>query len=426
MTMRAHRNSFRSNEGILNLSDWRIPLSSLDYGPEEEAAVQRVIKSGWLSMGPEVARFEEEFAEFLGVKHAIAVSNGTAAIHLAFMALNLKPGDEVIQPAINFVAAANMTVAVGASPVFADIVSLNEPNIDPADIERCITPKTCAVVVMHYGGYLCRMAEISGICKEHGLALIEDACHAVGARYRNKVGSEADGKMAGTLGDVGCFSFFSNKNLATGEGGMVVTNRADLAERLRLLRSHGMTSLTWDRHRGHASTYDVLVSGYNYRLDELHAALGRVQLQKLEKNNALRRNLSNSYRKRLSTLYDWIIPFSDYEGDTSAHLMVAVAPDQEARSNVRAALRNERIQTSMHYPIIPSFAVFKAKGSETGNETISLNQSTAFSQRALTLPLFSSMKDSEVAEVSLVVCGTPKPEPKGDAPTNASLDAGAR
>ncbi len=179
------------------MSDWRIPLSDLDYGEEEKEAVLRVLASKWLTMGPEVQAFEREFAEFLGVKHALAVANATAALHLAYLALGLGPGDEVIQPALNFVAAANMTVAVGAAPVFADIVGLDEPTIDPQDIERKITPRTKAVVVMHYGGYLCRMSEISDLCRRRGLALIEDACHAVGARYLNPADSTLHNRMAG-------------------------------------------------------------------------------------------------------------------------------------------------------------------------------------------------------------------------------------
>jgi dTDP-4-amino-4,6-dideoxygalactose transaminase len=161
-----------------NVSEWRIPLSDLSFGADEEEAVLRVLRSRWLSMGPEVQAFEQEFASLLNVKHALAVANGTAAIHLAYAAAGLGPGDEVIQPAINFVAAANMTMAVGATPVFADIIGLREPTIDPAEIERLITPRSKAVVVMHYGGYVCHMAEINALCRERGLLVIEDACHA--------------------------------------------------------------------------------------------------------------------------------------------------------------------------------------------------------------------------------------------------------
>ncbi|MCM3900883.1 MAG: DegT/DnrJ/EryC1/StrS family aminotransferase [Pyrinomonadaceae bacterium] len=380
------------------MSEWRIPLSDLDYGVEEEAAVLRVLRSKWLSMGPEVQAFEQEFAGYLGVKHALAVSNGTAALHLSYLALGLKSGDEVIQPAINFVAAANMTVAVGATPVSVDILNLSEPTIDPSEIERRISPQTKAVVVMHYGGYFCRMAEISSLCQKHNLALIEDACHAVGARYRNPDEPSSNGRFSGALGDLACFSFFSNKNLVTGEGGMITTNRDDLAERVRLLRSHGMTTLTWDRHRGHASSYDVILNGYNYRLDELRAALGRVQLQKLEPNNRIRRDLVAEYRRNLADLpTGWILPFKDYKGDSAYHLMTAVAPDEEVRRNVVQSLKNRGIQTSLHYPCLSDFEAF-------GHFQIDqLEQSRSFARLTITLPLFSTMRTDQVAEVCTVM-----------------------
>jgi dTDP-4-amino-4,6-dideoxygalactose transaminase len=293
------------------LTDWRIPLSDLDYGNEEANAIQRVIASKWLSMGPEVQAFEQEFAAMQQADHALAVSSATAGLHLALLALGVGPGDEVIQPALNFVAAANMTVAVGGTPVFADIRSLDEPTIDPSEVERLISPRTKAVVVMHYGGSLCRMAALTEVCAARGIAIVEDACHAVGVAYHDARNRWPNGVMAGSIGDISAFSFFSNKNIASGEGGMVVTNRADLAERVRLLRSHGMTSLTWDRHKGHASSYDVVNPGYNYRLDELHAALGRAQLKKLEPNNQRRRDLLLSYREAMRSFSGWIMPFAE-------------------------------------------------------------------------------------------------------------------
>src|SRR5262245_58168905 len=189
------------------------------------AAVQRVVLSKWLSMGAEVQAFEKEFATMQAVRHALAVANGTAGLHLAFLALGLGPGDEIIQPALNFVATANMTTAVGTTPVFADIVDLSEPTIDPGHVERLITPRTKAVVAMHYGGNMCRMVELTELCRNRGLALIEDACHAVGARFYDAGGRPPHGMMAGSIGDISAFSFFANKNIASGEGGMVVTNQ---------------------------------------------------------------------------------------------------------------------------------------------------------------------------------------------------------
>src|SRR5262249_43073048 len=306
------------------LADWHIPLSDLDFGSEEMAAAQRVIRGKWLSMGFEVHEFEKEFAAMQGARHALAVASGSAGLHLAFRALQLGPGDEIIQPALNFVATANMTLAVGATPVFADILSLYEPTIDPRHIEKLITPRSKAIVVMHYGGNLCRMAELAELCANRGLALIEDACHAVGTAFHEPSQRPPHGQMAGSIGDIGSLSFFANKNMTTGEGGMVVTNRDDLAERIRLLRAHGMTSLTWDRHEGHASSYDVVTYGYNYRLDELRAALGRAQLAKLPFNNERRRQLLEVYRDCFKSLAEWTIPFAYSISRSAGHLMVVV------------------------------------------------------------------------------------------------------
>jgi dTDP-4-amino-4,6-dideoxygalactose transaminase len=375
------------------MSEWRVPLSDLDYGPEEEAAVLRVLRSRWLSMGPEVQAFEQEFAEFIGARHAFAVANGTAALHLAYVALGLEPGDEIIQPAVNFIAAANMTMAVGARPVFADIVGLEEPTIDPADIERRVSPRTRAVVVMHYGGYPCRMAEIAAVCRQHNLALIEDACHALGARYEDAHGRRPHGRMVGALGDIACFSFFTNKNLAVGEGGMVVTDRDDLAERVQRLRSHGMTTLTWDRHKGHASSYDVVCHGYNYRSDEIRAALGRVQLDKLATNNHRRAQHVTEYRRALSNVADWIIPFVTWRGPSASHLMVAVAPDPAARERAANDLRAAGVQTSLHYPCVSDFTAF------TGHSRNGLPVSRQFASRAITLPLYPGMSSAAVEHV---------------------------
>jgi len=369
-----------------------IPLSDLDYGPDEEAAVLRVLRGKWLSMGPEVRAFESEMSDFLGIKHAFAVSSGTAALHLAYLALGIGAGDEVIQPAINFVAAANATVAVGATPVFADIVGLDEPTIDPEAVERLLSPQTRAVVVMHYAGYPGRLAQLTELCARRGLALVEDACHAVGARYLDPSRRPPHGAQAGTVGDVGCFSFFSNKNMAMGEGGLVVTNRADLAERLRLLRSHGMTSLTWDRHSGHVVGYDVVAHGYNYRLDELHAALGRCQWRKLPGNNARRRELVAIYREALSTLDGWLIPFTDHPGESACHLSVVVAPDTDTRECAVRHLRAVGIQTSLHYPCVPGFSAFHRFATD------GIDRSRAFASRAITLPLFPTMTLDQVEE----------------------------
>ena len=199
--------------------------------------------------------------------------------------------------------------------------------------------------------------------------------------------------MAGRLGDICCFSFFSNKNLATGEGGMVVTDNDELAQRIRLLRSHGMTSLSWDRQRGHASSYDVVVEGFNYRSDELKAALGRVQLRKLRENNARRGRLLDRYRQRLNALPGVTLLRPKAEGESAFHLMVVVMPSAAARAQAAQALRDARIQTSMHYPLVPGFHALAAHGGDH------LDKSRTFAERALTLPLFPTLGEDAVDEV---------------------------
>ena len=374
-------------------SDWSIALSDLDYGPEESAAVARVLESKWLSMGPEVQAFEKEFASFIGVKHACAVASGTAALHLAYLAVGAGPGTQVVQPAINFVAAANMTAALGATPVFADILAVDEPTIDPEGLARLLAPQTRAVVVMHYGGYLCRMGEISALCKRAGIAIIEDACHAIGASYRDPAERPPHGKKAGALGDIACFSFFSNKNLATGEGGMITTDRDDLAQRVRSLRSHGMTTLTWDRYKGHAASYDVVAHGFNYRLDEIHAALGRVQLGKLDRNNQRRNVLTALYRRALDSVPNCLVPFAGYTGDAACHLMVVLAPDCASRDRAVALLKERKIQTSLHYPCIPDFTAFAAFAGAQ------VERARCFARRAITLPMHPLLKPEQILEI---------------------------
>ncbi len=241
----AGRERARVGEPALTESRWRVPLADVVVGDELVEAVLDVVRSGWWSMGPRVEEFEHAFADFTGAKHAIAVANGTAALHLALIAAGCGPGDEVVVPSLNFVAAANTIVHTGAEPVFCDIAGPGDLNLDPRDLESAVTERTKAVVVLHYGGHPCDMGAVLEIAGRHGLVVVEDAAHAPGAKY--------EGRSCGTIGAAGCFSFFSNKNLPVGEGGMIVTDDDELAGRLRLLRSHGMTTLTWDRHRGHAS-----------------------------------------------------------------------------------------------------------------------------------------------------------------------------
>jgi dTDP-4-amino-4,6-dideoxygalactose transaminase len=367
--------------------EWKVPLADVLVDDEILEAVRDTVASGWWSMGPVVQAFESEFASFCGCRHAVALANGTAALHLALLASGCGPGDEVILPSLNFVAAANAITHTGARPVFCDIAGPVDLNLDPRDVEAAVGPDTRAILVLHYGGYPCNVAQILDIARERGIDVIEDAAHAIGASWQ--------GKMCGTFGLAGCFSFFSNKNLPIGEGGMVVTDDDDLATRLRLLRSHGMTTLTWARHRGHAHSYDVVVSGFNYRLDEVRAAIGRVQLRRLREGNAARARIVARYRRELEGVNGLLLPFpvDDTQRTSAHHLAVIVLPDGNLRDPVRASLRSAGIQTSVHYPPIHSFSEYSSATERA------LPKTDLVSDRLMTLPLYAHMQDGQVAHV---------------------------
>jgi dTDP-4-amino-4,6-dideoxygalactose transaminase len=252
---------------------------------------------------------------------------------------------------------------------------------------------------MHYGGYPGHMAEINAICARRNISVIEDACHAPTVVYGAADGSSLDGRKVGALGRVACFSFFSNKNLASGEGGMITTDDDQIAARTRALRSHGMTTLTWDRHRGHASTYDVTRHGYNYRLDEMRAAIGRAQLRKLSAGNARRRELTRRYHQLLGKVSGLVLPFAGWTRDSGGHLMPVVARDGDLRSRIVEGLKAQGIQTSLHYPAIPSFSAFKASSAGP------LPLTTTFSERVITLPLYPGLSDDQVASIAKAITG---------------------
>lgn len=364
---------------------WKIPLSDIDLGQEEIKAVTEVLESKWLTMGSVTQDFEAKFAQYLGAKHALGLANGTAALHIACKILGLEPGDEVIVPSLTFVASANAIVYTGATPVFADITSMNNFNISPEDILKKITKKTRAIMIVHYGGFPCDMDAIMDIARKHDLKVIEDAAHAPGAEYK--------GRKLGTIGDIGCFSFFGNKNMTTGEGGMIVIGDTSLAERIRIIRSHGMTTLTWDRHQGHAHTYDVVELGYNYRINEIASALGIVQLQKLEKNNQKRKTLTKGYIQRLKNIRRMSIPFQDIEGKSSYHIFPILLAKDISREKLIEHLKQAGIQSSIYYPPIHLFSSYrKMFGTKKGT----LPKTEFVGEHELTLPLHPLMKIKDI------------------------------
>lgn len=367
---------------------WKIPLFDLNYDSREEDAVLDVLRSRWLTMGARTKEFEERFAAYLGHENCcLALANGTAALHLALLASGIGHDDEVIISGLSFVAALNVVTLVGATPVLADSVSLTDWNADPEDIRKKVTQRTRAIIVVHFAGQPCDMDAINAIAREHNLIVIEDAAHAIGATYK--------GRQCGTLGDIGCFSFFSNKNLSVGEGGMIVTHHQELHDRLLLLRSHGMSSLTVDRHHNKCISYDVILPGLNYRMDEIRAALGIVQLEKLNSANERRRELTSLYHQLLTTIHGIVVPWPGGESETvsSCHIMPILLPEEIDRFAVMRGLHEQGIQTSLHYPAYTDFTAYRdhfSKRIAVANE---------ISSRVVTLPLYPTMTFNQVSTI---------------------------
>jgi dTDP-4-amino-4,6-dideoxygalactose transaminase len=363
-------------------SRWRVPLSDVRLPPAAVAAARTTLESGWLSSGPRVREFEEEMAAYVGTRHAVACSSGTAAVELAYAALELGDGDEIAMPSLTFVAGANAARLRGAEPVFCDVIGDDDLTIDPESIRRVATDRTRAVVLMHYGGHPCR-PEVLEAARDQGLVVIEDAAHALG--------SSGPPGPCGSWGDVGCFSFFANKNLPLGEGGMLVTDDSELAERALRLRSHGMTTATWERHTGAAPTYDVRSPAHNFRFDEARAAMGSVMLRELSSQDELRGGLSARYRELLDGVDGVAMPFASRGGDErSAHHLAVAALDRGLdRDAVADRLRAAGVQTSVHYPPTHRFGAHRGARADVA-------RTDDLADHVITLPLFPHMEPGQV------------------------------
>jgi dTDP-4-amino-4,6-dideoxygalactose transaminase len=372
---------------------WKARLSELEFDDSELSQVRETIDSEWITSGPRTEAFEKAFAQFTGTAEAVAVTNGTAALFLALKALGIGPGDEVLVPSLTFVATAAAVVHTGAEPVLVDICSLENPTISPDDAAAKITARTKAILPVHYGGIPCEMDQLRNLASRHRLLLIEDAAHAPGARFQ--------GIHCGNFGAAGCFSFFGNKNMTTGEGGMITTNDPELAKRLRLLRSHGMTVSSWDRDKGRSADYDVLEFGFNFRFDDIRAALGLAQLRKLESLNRQRAKLVQRYDRLFSEAnVDVILPFASLPAakQPSYHIYPIVLPSSAMRDSTAQHLKGCGIQTSIHYPPIHRFSAFARTNCE-----VHLPITEAFASRELTLPLYPSLSSSQVDQIVTAV-----------------------
>lgn len=362
---------------------YKIPLFNLNFDGKEAQAAYDTIQSGWISTGPKCEELEKMFIEMFHVNYAVSISNCTDALHLCCLACGVGAGDEVICPSLTFAASANCIRYAGATPVFCDIVGPDHINIDPIEIEKKITDKTKAILVVHMAGFPCKMDEIMAIAKKHNLKVIEDACHGPLSEYK--------GVKLGTIGDCAAYSFFSNKNISTGEGGMLITNSKEIADKVRLLRSHGMTTMSYQRAGGHATSYDIVELGYNFRLDDIHAAIAIEQLKKLPGDLEKRIAVRERYIQNLSKVANIVVPFADNTEFVSNYIMpiVLTKGTAEDRDKIREAIHAAGIQTSVHYPAIHRFSIYKDYGAV-------LPQTEYVTDHEITLPMYAALTMEQV------------------------------
>jgi dTDP-4-amino-4,6-dideoxygalactose transaminase len=348
-------------------------------GAEEKAALAAVIESGWVTMGDRVREFEQAFARLHEAEDSIAVGSCTAALHLILHALGIGPGDEVLIPSLTFVATANSVLYVGARPVFVDIESPDLPLMSLEEAEAKCTARTKAVILVHFAGYLADRDAWQAFARRKGLLLIEDAAHAPGL------------PAAGTFGEAAAFSFYGNKNMTTAEGGAIIAHSRSLRETIRQARSHGMTSSTRQRLDSRSPDYDVTMLGFNFRMDELRAAVGLVQLKRLAEWNDIRRRLSLRYRQLIAEhCPSAIVPFAD-PWPSAHHLMPVLLPTAFSRQTVIDRLRKRGIQTTVHYPPVHRLTFYDHLYPDSH-----LPRTEEFARRELTLPLHPRMTLSTV------------------------------
>jgi len=354
---------------------------------EDKKAVLETLNSRWLTGGPKTKEFEELFANYAGVRHAVAVNSCTAALHLAMRALGTGPEDEVIVPVFTFAATANAPLFVGAKPVFADIDEKTF-NISPKDIQNKITKKTKAIIVVHYGGQPCDMKEIMQIAKRHNLHVVEDCAHSLGAEYM--------GQKTGGIGTIGCFSFYPTKIITTLEGGMVTTNDEEIAKQIKILREHGMTKGAFDREKTATWYYDVVNLGYNYRLNEVQSTLGISQLKRIDEINKKRIEAAHYYTKKLEKINGIIPPYEAKDRTHVYHLYAirVVEPERGInRDELYKKLSKEGIGLSVHYTPLHFLTFYKKTlGYKTGDFPIA----EQVSKEVLSLPIYPTITKAQI------------------------------
>jgi perosamine synthetase len=357
----------------------QIPIAKPLLEREEEDAIKQVLRSGMLVQGKQVKAFEDAFADYIGVEHAVAVTNGTIGLDLALKALKLDPGDEVIVPAFSFIATSNCVLFQGAKPVFADI-DQKTFNIDPADVNEKVTAKTKALIPVHLFGQPAKMDELKEIAQDHEIYVIEDAAQSHGAEYKKQ--------KTGSLGDIGCFSFYATKNMTTGEGGMITTNNSELARTVRLLRHHGQTE-----------KYHHTMIGYNYRMTELSAAIGIVQLKKLEGLNEKRIKNAEKLNQGIEKIRGLTPPYvEEYAKHVFYQYVVRVEDDYPLERNKLADhLEEKRIGTAVHYPM----PIYKQPAyRKRGFDKTSCPVTEESCRRVLSLPVHPAVNEKDIQYIT--------------------------
>ena len=368
-----------------------LPYCRPFWDEDEKQETLAALESGWWSRGPKTAAFEKAMAEYVGAEHALALNSATAGLHIGLAAAGIGPGDEVITTPLTFCATVNTILEVGATPVFADIDG-ETGLIDPKEIERKISPRTRAVVPVHYAGQVCDMDRIGALGKKHNLFILEDAAHAVSSTYK--------GKRVGGFGDAAVFSFYATKNLATGEGGMLLTNNAELAETARLYSLHGMSSGAWNRYgKGGKWQYDVVVPGFKYNTTDLASALGLAQLRKLDQMQQLRREYAEYYDARFASL-PGIGRLAVAPDSGSSYHLYAIRIGEElsiSRDEFIEALAARNIGTSVHFIPVHTFTLYRERmGTDWGD----FPKAETLSNQLISLPLYPSMTKEDLEYVA--------------------------
>jgi UDP-4-amino-4,6-dideoxy-N-acetyl-beta-L-altrosamine transaminase len=368
-----------------------LPPFKHSIGNEEINEVIDTLKSDWITTGPKTFKFEEMFGKKVDSKYAIAVNSCTAAMHLALAALEIGMGDEVITTPLTFAATAEVVINQNAKPVFVDI-DKNTYNIDPVNIEEKITNKTKAIIPVHYAGQACQMDEIMNIAKENDLFVIEDAAHAIGSMYKNKI--------IGSIGDVTCFSFYATKNITTAEGGMITTNNKELVEKMRILSLHGISKDAWKRYSSEGSWYyEILYSGYKYNMSDLQASIGIHQLKKLDQMQKRREKIAYFYNDSFKDVPQIITPHVKKYVKHAWHLYpVQINTDLLSinRNEFIEALKAENIGTSVHFIPLHLHPFYKEKyGFIRGDFPIA----ESVFDREISLPIYPKLLEKDVKDV---------------------------